>query len=236
MADIVLVHGAWQGAWCWQRVLPALWSAGHRAFAVDLTGLGARRHLFRPDIGLADHVEDLVQTLEAEELQHVVLVGHSYGGMVITGTAERCFGRLSALVYLDAVVPLPGESWSSTHSPATQADRRAQIAAHGALAPPDPAVFGLAGGDRDWIARRQVPQPGGCYDASLSFDVDRWQRLPRHFIDCHAPALPTIDGSRARARCQPGWQLHRLATGHDPMISMPAELAQVLIGIASPAH
>lgn len=233
MAKVVLVHGAWQGAWCWQRVLPALWCASHHALAVDLTGLGARRHLFRPDLGLADHIEDLVQTLEAEELQRVVLVGHSYGGMVITGAAQRCHERLSALVYLDAVVPLPGESWSSTHSPGTQADRRAQVAACGALAPPDPAVFGLAGGERDWVARRQVPHPGGCYDATLSFDLDRWRSLPRHFIDCQAPALPTIDASRARVGSQPGWQTHRLPTGHAPMVSMPAQLAGVLIDIAS---
>ena len=224
MANVVLVHGAWHGAWCWRKLLPGLWVAGHRAFAVDLTGLGARRHLFRPDIGLAHHVDDVVATLEAEELQQVVLVGHSYAGMVITGVADRCAERLAALVYLDAVVPESGESWSSTHTPATQAERRAQIAQHGGLIPPDPSAFGLQGDDRDWVLRRQSLHPGGCYDEPLYFDTSRWSGLRRHFIDCQAPALPTVAASRQRARAQPGWQVAALQSGHDAMISAPDAL------------
>ncbi|WP_374568419.1 alpha/beta fold hydrolase [Ideonella sp.] len=228
MADVVLVHGAWHGAWCWRKLLPGLWAAGHRAFAVDLTGLGARRHLFRPDIGLAHHIDDVVATLEAEELQRAVLVGHSYAGMVITGVADRCAERLAALVYLDAVVPDSGESWSSTHTPATQAQRRAQIAEYGGLLPPDPSVFGIEGADRDWVLRRQSLHPGACYDEPLHFDVKRWSGLRRHFVDCQSPALPTIATSRQRARAQPGWQVSALPTGHDAMISAPQALALLL--------
>jgi pimeloyl-ACP methyl ester carboxylesterase len=232
MADFVLVHGAWHGAWCWRKVLPLMWAAGHRAFAVDLTGLGARRHLSRRDIGLADHVTDVLATLEAEELERAVLVGHSYAGMVITGVADRVSDRLAALVYVDAVVPRRGESWSSTHTPATQAERRAAIAERGAIAPPDPSVFGLEGSDREWVARRQCDQPGGCYDETLGFDESRWATLRRHFIDCNAPALPTIAASRKRVRSDPTWQIHALATGHDPMISAPQELASLLCKVA----
>lgn len=224
MADLVLVHGAWHGAWCWRKLLPDLWAAGHRVFTVDLTGLGARRHLFRPDIGLADHVADVVETLESEELEQAVLVGHSYAGMVITGAADRCAARLSALVYLDAVVPESGESWSGTHSATTQAERRAQIAEHGGLVPPDPSAFGIQGPDRDWVLRRQSLHPGACYDEPLHFDSARWARLQRHFIDFTSPALPTIAASRQRVRQQPGWRLAELATGHDAMISAPEAL------------
>ena len=233
MADFVLVHGAWHGAWCWRKLLPLIWSAGHRAFAVDLTGLGARRHLARHDVGLSTHVQDVVATLEAEELQRAVLVGHSYAGMVITGVAERAGSRLAALVYLDAVVPRSGERWSSTHTPATQAERRAAIAEHGGIAAPDPSVFGLTGDDREWVARRQCDQPGGCYDEALHFDEARWRALTRHFIDCNAPALPTIAASRERARSDPSWRVSTLATGHDPMISAPIELASLLGEIAA---
>lgn len=233
MADFVLVHGAWHGAWCWRRVLPGLWAAGHRAFAVDLTGLGARRHLWRPTLGLADHVADVVQTLDSEELTGAVLVGHSYGGMVVTGAADQRPGRIGALVYVDAAVPEPGESWSSTHTPQTQAQRRATIAADGQLPPPDPAVFGLQGEDHAWVQRRQSPQPGGCYDEPLHFDPARRAALRRHFIDCTAPTLATIAESRARVRRQPGWQVHTLATGHDPMVSMPGELAALLLAVAA---
>ncbi len=228
MADVVLVHGAWHGAWCWRKLLPSLWAAGHRVFAVDLTGLGARRHLFRPDIGLANHIQDVVATLEAEELKDTVLVGHSYAGMVITGVAERCAERLSTLVYLDAVVPESGESWSSTHTAATQAERRAQIAEHGGLAPPDPSVFGLQGVDRDWVLRRQGLHPGACYDEPLHFDAANQSGLRRVFIDCQSPALPTIATSRQRARSRPGWQVAALPTGHVAMISAPEKLASLL--------
>ena len=229
MADFVLVHGAWHGAWCWQRILPGLWRAGHRAFAVDLTGLGARAHLLRPDIGLHDHANDVVATLEAEELTAAVLVGHSYGGMVITAAATRCPQRIGHLVYVDAVVPAPGESWSSTHTEEVRAARRAHIAQQGVLAAPDPALFGLHGSDRDWVARRQVPHPGGPYDDVLHFDPAALAHLPRTFVDYHAPALATINTSRQRARQTPGWQVHAIATGHDGMISAPeATLAALL--------
>ncbi|HJV71295.1 alpha/beta hydrolase [Ideonella sp.] len=235
MADFVLVHGAWHGAWCWRKLLPSLWAAGHRAFAVDLTGLGARRHLYRRELGLADHVADVVAVLESEELQQAVVVGHSYGGMVITGAADRCPDSVAALVYIDAVVPRNGERWSSTHSPDTQAQRRAQIAEVGGLAPPDPSVFGLSGADRDWVLRRQSIQPGGCYDDALRFDEARWSRWRRYFIDCTGPALPTIATSRERVRAEPGWHVDTLSTGHDPMISAPEALSALLLRIARTA-
>lgn len=191
MADVVLVHGAWHGAWCWRKLLPSLWAAGHRAFAMDLTGLGARRHLFRADIGLADHIQDVVATLEAEELRDAVLVGHSYAGMVITGVAERCGERLSTLVYLDAVVPEPGESWSSTHTATTQAERRAQIAEHGGLTPPDPSAFGLQGADRDWscAAKACIPAPATTSHCTSTLRA--------------SPAFAAFSSTASRPLCRP---------------------------------
>lgn len=230
--DYVLVHGAWHGAWCWRRVLPGLWAAGHRAFAVSLTGVGERAHLLRPDIRLQTHADDVCAVIEAEELQGAVLVGHSYGGMVITAVADRLADRLSHLVYLDAVVPEPGESWSSGHAPETRAARRAAISATGTLPPADPAAFGLQGEDAAWVARRQTPQPGGVYDDPLHFDAQRINRLPRTFIDCTSPALATIDVMRRRVRATPGWQVVEIATGHDPMVSAPEELLAALLAVA----
>jgi pimeloyl-ACP methyl ester carboxylesterase len=229
MADFVLVHGAWHGGWCWKKLLPGLQAAGHRAFALTLTGLGERAHLMSPTITLQTHVQDVCGLIEHEELQGAVLVGHSYAGMVITGVAQQVdTERLSHLVYLDAVVPQPGEAWSSGHSPDTQTARRAVIAQSGQLAPPNPEVFGLQGDDHAWVQRRQTPQPGGCYDSVLHFDPMRVQRWPRHFIDCTLPALPTIDAARRRVRAELGWTVHELRTGHDPMVSAPQELLQVL--------
>lgn len=232
MADFVLVHGAWHGAWCWRRVLPALWSAGHRAFAVSLSGVGERAHLAPKSITLDTHIADVVNVIEAEELLDAILVGHSYAGIVITGVAARAAARLRHLVYLDAVVPLSGESWSCGHAPETRAARRQAIAEHEALPAPDPAIFGLTGADAAWVARRQTPHPGAVYDAKLEFDAERIARLPRTFISCTAPQLATIDASRARARSQPGWNFVELATGHDPMISAPESLLRVLLALA----
>jgi pimeloyl-ACP methyl ester carboxylesterase len=229
MSDFVLVHGAWHGAWCWQRVLPALWRAGHRAFPVSLTGVGERALALSPAITLATHIQDVVAVLDAEELVGCVLVGHSYGGMVITGAAEERPDRIGRLVYLDAVVPLSGEAWSARHPPETQRERRERIADHGQLPVPDPAVYGLTGPDREWVARRLTPQPGGVYDSPLTFDESRWRELPRTFIDCQDPALATMAGMRQRVQGQPGWTVVALPTGHDAMISAPELLVEVLL-------
>jgi hypothetical protein len=162
-------------------------------------------------------------------------VGHSFGGIVITGVADRLQqarpGLLAQLVYLDAVTPHPGESWSSQHSPETQQARIEAAAASGGLSfpPPDASVFGLSGADRDWVNRRQTPQPLAVYRQALDFDAARVAALPRSFIDCTSPALPTIAVMRQRVRSEPGWKVHELATGHDPMVSAPRELAQLLL-------
>lgn len=232
MADFVLVHGAWHGAWCWKRILPGLWKAGHRAFAVTLTGTGERACQLSPDITLRTHIDDVAAVIEAEELQQAIVVGHSYGGMVITGVADRMPQRIGHLVYLDAVVPLPGESWSSGHPAQTQAQRREAIAATGSIPPADPSLFGLSGEDAQWVARRQTSHPGGVYDDRLHFDAARIAALPRTFIDCNAPALATIAPMRERVRQQPGWQVHEIATGHDAMISAPDELLRLLLAMA----
>lgn len=232
MTDVVLVHGAWHGAWCWRRVLPPLWAAGHRVVTVTLTGSGERAHQLSPAITLGTHVDDIVTAVRAEECRDAVLVGHSYGGLPVTGAADVLGDAVARLVYVDAVVPEPGDSWSTRNPPEVQGQRRAAIAAHGYLPPPDPAAFGLTGDDAAWVDRRQTPQPAGVYDDPLPFDARRWAARPRTFVDCTAPPLVTIDPSRRLVREQPGWELVELATGHDPMVSAPDALAEVLLTVA----
>lgn len=238
MSALVLIHGAWHGAWCWRRVLPGLRAAGHEAHAVTLTGVGERAHLLRPDLRLRDHIADVLGLIDAEELgDDLVLVGHSYGGLVMTGVADALLARglkPRHLVYVDAVTPHPGESWSSQHAPETVRARLEAAAQRpgGAMPPPDAAVFGLDGADRDWVNRRQTPQPAGVYQDRLDFDAARIATLPRTFIDCTAPALPTIAVMRERVRREPGWQVVELATGHDPMISAPEALVTLLLDCA----
>lgn len=236
-AAIVLVHGAWHGAWCWRRLLPLLRGAGVQAHAVTLTGVGERAHLLSPSVDLHTHIQDVLGLIEAEELQRVVLVGHSYAGMVVTGAADRLQrerpGSLAHLVYLDASVPRPGESWSSPHPEATRQGRVEAAKSSGGLSfpPPDAQVFGLEGADREWVNRRQTPQPFSVYQQVLDFDAARVAAVPRTFIDCTSPALATIAPSRERVRSEPGWQVVALATGHDPMVSEPKALADLLLGI-----
>ncbi len=254
---IVLVHGAWGGAWIWRRVLPLLREAGHEVHAATLTGDGDRAHLRTAEIGLQTHIDDVLALIRAEELSDVLLVGHSYGGLVITGVAAALqsadegseadddaqaqaqaqadlgTGRLSGLAYVDAMVPAPGEGWGVSHSPEVAAARIAAAAAHGGtLPPPDPEGFGLSAADADWLRRRHVAHPFGMYREPLHFDATPLQSLPRLFIDCTAPAYPTIAPSRERVRQQPGWQVAELETGHFPMVSEPAALAARLLEFA----
>lgn len=242
MADFLLVHGAWHGAWCWRHVTQALVRAGHRAHAVTLTGVGERAHLLHRGITLETHIQDVHAALEAEELADVVLVVHSYAGMLGTALADRHPGRLRHLVYVDAVVPRPGESWSSTHASATREARlrAAEASPDYAFPPPDPAVFGLAAADHAWVQRRQTPHPGGTYLSPLAFDPRRVASVPRTFIDCTTPPLATIDVVRQRVRDPKFWdgawtanaRVRCLATGHDPMISAPEDLTALLLEAA----
>src|SRR3954454_14928765 len=132
MATFVLIAGAWQGGWCWQRVSPRLRAAGHEVYTPTLTGLGERVHLVRPDVTLETHVTDILNVLRFEDLGDVTLVGHSYGGMVITGVADRAPDRVSRLVYLDALVPNDGESLHDLNSPARRAEHIEGARASGA--------------------------------------------------------------------------------------------------------
>lgn len=245
MANYVLVHGAWHGAWCWQRVSAQLARSGHRVHAVTLTGLGDRAHLLSPLVTLETHIADVANTLVAEELDDVILAVHSYAGMLGTAVADRMPQRLKHLVYVDAVVPRPGESWSSTHASATREARlaAAQASADYSFPAPDPAIFGLAGPDHAWVQRRQTPHPGHTYQATLQFDPHRVASVPRTFIDCTRPALATIDAVRQRVRDPRFWDgawvegggisVVELASGHDPMITAVEKLVEILLAPGS---
>lgn len=243
MANFVLVHGAWHGGWCWQRVTSLLQAQGHRVHAVTLTGLGERAHLLAPNITLDTHIDDVISAIEVEELHDVILAVHSYAGMIGTAVADRLGKHLKHLVYVDAVVPKPGESWSSTQSAAVQQQRlsAAQATTRFSFPPPDPEVFGLKGEDHEWVKRRQTPHPGNTYQAPLDFDIARVAAIARTFVNCTQPALGTIEPSRLRVKDPKFWdgawlpnsKVVEIKTGHDPMISEPAALAKILIDCAA---
>jgi len=233
--NYVLVHGAWHGGWCWRRVADRLVAAGHRVFCPTLTGLGERAHLLTREVNLSTHIQDVVALLEAEELSEVVLVGHSYGGIVITGVAARAKARLSQLVYLDSAIVADGESWSDVLPPEAVAARRKAGQASGkvSLPVPDAAVFGLAdAADIAWVQRRMTPQPFGGFDQKMHWDGPIGNGVPKVYIDCTDPAYAGLAALKARYRGKPDWKWTEIKTGHDAMVSAPGELTQILLGYA----
>jgi pimeloyl-ACP methyl ester carboxylesterase len=228
----VLVHGAWHGGWCWAKVARLLRDAGHEVFTPTLTGLGERAHLARPEIDLETHIQDVVAVLETEELRGVTLVGHSYGGMVITGAAARATaGRLAQLVYLDAFVPEAGKALLDYVGPRAEAMREAaRTQGEGWKIPSfPPERFGVTSQrDTEWLTRRLVPQPLRTFEQPLP--AAGGERLKRTYIYCSKPAMGAFDQFAPRLRDDRKWVFHDVKTGHDAMVTAPGEIAKILMG------
>jgi pimeloyl-ACP methyl ester carboxylesterase len=231
----VLVHGAWHGGWCWRLVAEALRGAGHRVITPTQTGLGERRHLLRPGLTLDLFVDDIVNVLEAEELEEVVLVGHSFGGNAISGAADRVPERLRHLVYLDAMVIEGGQTPFGTMPEEVVATRRRQAAESGGLTIPCPptAAFGIPEGHalEGWVRRRLTPHPAGTYESPLTLRHPLGNGVKRTYIACTAPVYAPLAPTQARLRGRPGWGWQEIATGHDAMVTAPEELARMLMAI-----
>jgi pimeloyl-ACP methyl ester carboxylesterase len=231
-----LVHGAWHGGWCWRRVADRLAAAGHRVFCPTLTGLAERAHLLGREVNLTTHIADVVGLLEAEELNEAVLVGHSYGGIVITGVAARAKARLRQLVYLDSAIVEDGGSWSSAAPPGVAAERRklAQESSSGLSMPvPKAEVFGLREPrDIDWVQRRMTPHPFAPYDQKMHWGGPVGNGLPKVYVDCTDPAYAGLAALKDRYRGKAEWPFIELKTGHDAMVSAPVETAKLLLEFA----
>lgn len=234
MTTYVLVHGAWHGGWCWKRVAPLLRAAGHEVYAPTLTGLGERAHLLIPDVGLDTHVRDIVNVLTYEDLRDVVLVGHSYAGMVVAGVAEQAAERLAHLLYLDAFVPWEGQSQLELVGGERAAALREQADREGDgwRLPPIPLeVFGVTDADDlAWARPRLGLQPLKTFEQPVPQTSPAAAALPRTFIRCSAWAGFTAYADRART--ETGWRVRELATGHDAMITAPEDLAHLLLTVA----
>lgn len=232
----VLVHGAWHGGWCWRRVVPRLAAAGHRVLTATLTGLGERAHLLTPGTGLSTFAQDVMAVIEAEEAEDVVLVGHSFGGVVITMVADRMAERIARLVYLDATVLRSGESAFSVLAPdIVAARRRAAAASPGGLTMPVPsaAAFGVSEpADAAWLMRRLTPHPLKSYEDVVALAHPFGHGLPKTYVACTAPDYAALAAVRARVRAEPGWDWRTLATGHDAMVTAPQALADLLLDLA----
>ncbi|MBI2961138.1 MAG: alpha/beta fold hydrolase [Betaproteobacteria bacterium] len=226
----VLIHGAWHGAWCWRRVAPLLRAAGHEVFAPSLTGLGERAHLARPDTGLETHIADVVMLLEMEDLEDVILVGHSYAGMVITGAAGRAPERIRRLVYLDAFLPEDGKAAIDYIPPERATRQREQAEKAGSIEPLSLAGFGVtAEEDARWVSRHLVRQPARTFLEPVRIaNPAALARMERIYIDCDS-ATGTFTQFAAKVRADPSWRFFELPCGHDAMVIDPQAVARLLL-------
>ena len=233
MSAFVLVHGAWHGGWCWDRVAPRLRAAGHEVHAPTLTGLSERAHLLSPLVGLETHVEDVVRLLDVLDRPDVVLVGHSYAGQVVTAAADRRPGLVAARVYLDAFVGADGEA-ARDLLPETVEHHWASSAAEqgfGWLVPVRRlSVLGVTEQrDVDWLTPRLTPHPWKTYTDPLRL-TGAGDDVPATFVEC-VSWMRVFAGQADRARAR-GWPVHELETGHEAMVTAPAALADLLLAIA----
>jgi len=232
MATFVLVHGAWHGAWCWRRVARLLIARGHEVFAPTLTGVGERSHLLRPDIDLDTHVLDVVNLMKWQELSQVVLVGHSYGGMVVSGAAEKSPDAISSLVMLDAFVPESGQSLVDMQpSEVREAFVAAERGGATTMPPRSAAVFNVNEKDRAWVDAQCTPHPIRCFTQKLALTGARERIAKKTYIRAlHYSSVP-FDRCLAATRSR-GWLVHELPCGHDVMLDMPERLTDILLDAA----
>ena len=234
MATYVLVHGGWSGAHGFRRVRPLLRDAGHEVFTPSLTGIGERAHLASPQVGLGTHVRDVVNQVLYEDLDGIVLLGFSYGGLVVTGALEHIAPRVRHLVYLDAFVPDDGDSLFGLvgRPPAGPLTvEETWLVPPPARAFDDPAEAAFANA-------RRTPHPVGCFTEAvrLARPLESYP-FSRTYIratadEPDAPAADVFDAAAARARTSPDWRYHEIATGHMVASNRPHELSQLLLELA----
>ncbi|MBK0394899.1 alpha/beta fold hydrolase [Ramlibacter algicola] len=239
---VVLVHGAWHGGWCWDKVRPRLEAAGHRVLAPSLTGLGDREHLRHPIPSLDTHVADIVDLVESEDLHGVVLVGHSYGGMVITGAADALRDRVRHLVYLDAAVPADGQTFASFVpgiTPEDVARREAafrSMAPDGAWLPPiSPAMVGVSDPeDVAWLQRCLRPHPLRTWLDPLRLPHGGHAGLPKTYVLATNPPTTAMGYPRVAEIARGGeWTPREIDCGHDMMVVAPERTASLIAEAAA---
>ncbi|MCH2513108.1 MAG: alpha/beta hydrolase [Chloroflexi bacterium] len=244
MKPYVLVHGAWHGGWCWKKTAPLLRDAGAEVFAPTLTGMGERAHLNdRLDpaqITLDVHIQDIVQLMRYEGLEDVVLVGHAYAGMVITGVAEVCPERIAHMVYVNGVIPADGESMAdqliAVRGEEFAAWVRDQIEnGDGFLpAPASAEEVGRRWGITDpedlaWVGANVTPQPAAAMASPVRMGNPKAAEIPKNFVGGGESGFDSVS-ERAR---QAGWGIYPVDSGHDTMITHAPELADILLEIGS---
>ena len=229
----ILVHGAWHGGWAWQRVTDRLRARGHSVFAPTNTGLGERAHLLRPGIDLSLHIVDVLGVIKYERLRNFVLVGHSYGGGVISGIAEAVGDAIQSIVFLDAFIPDNGDSTLDLVQPAVQDVIRGALA-RGEITVPvrDAAAFKVNEKDRAWVDSLATPQPIATFTEKLKLTGARERIANKTYIRASGYPNVSFEKALARVKADPSWRTYEVPCGHDVMIDDPDRLTEILLEVA----
>ena len=229
MATFVVAHGAWSAGWVWKKMHPLMAARGHRLVTPTYTGVGERAHLANPDVDLETHIADILGVLEMEDLSVVNLIGHSYGGMVATGVADRARERIKQLIYLDAFAPHDGEALFDLVSPEMRAQRN--TGSDGWRIPPTPMPPDTPPEDVEWCKPRRVPQPAMTFEQKLKLQNGPLT-LPRHYIYCLRRSPDDRFRPFYERAKREGWGTSEIDASHNPHVTCPEVLAELLTRIA----
>jgi pimeloyl-ACP methyl ester carboxylesterase len=229
----VLVHGSSAGGWCYRRVADLLERRGHKVFAPTLTGLGERSHLMSGMITLDTHITDIVNVIRWEGLDDFVLVGHSYGGWIISGVAEQVEKKIASIVFLDAFMPENGQRVLDTNSPRSRAEIEQALAKAEVSRPaPHPSVWKVNERDQAWVKEKFTAQPIGVAFTPIRLTGAR-DRVPKKtYVRATGYDNPNFEKAYAKAKADPSWRTYELPCGHEVMIDMPERTAEILLDVA----
>ena len=232
MPDIVVAHGAWSAGWAWKKMRSRMAARGHTLWTPTYTGLGERAHLASPEVNLSTHIDDVVAVLEMEDLTDVVLIGHSYGGMVATGVADRAPERVARIIYLDAFVPENGQALIDfLPQQARQRMLDSVKSGDGWRVTPNPVPPDTSDDDAAWVAKFRMPQSVRCFQQPIRLRAKL--TLPRSYIQCMRYADHGPFGQFAARAKTEGWRLDELDSSHSPNVTAPGALMELLQRILS---
>ncbi|MEA2921279.1 MAG: hypothetical protein QOF07_1242 [Bradyrhizobium sp.] len=224
----LVCHGAWSAGWAWKKMRPLMRAAGHDLVTPTYTGLGEREHLANPSIDLETHIQDIQNVIKYEDLRDIVLIGHSYGGMVATGVADRVRDRIAQLIYIDAFVPRHGQSLLDLNEQARQRMLDAVKVGDGWRMPPNPTPPDTPPADVEWLSARRVNQPFKCFEMPLQLHGGELT-LPRSYIYAlRATPADTFRPFAERAKSEAGWRYYEIDASHAPNVTAPEALFGLL--------
>lgn len=234
MTSFVVAHGAWSAGWAWRRMHSELSSRGHRLATPTWTGIGERRHLASADVTLSTHIEDLVMHMEVEDHDDVVLVAHSYGGMVATGALPRLGSRVRRVIYLDAVLPGRGQSMLDLIAPEAREaiETATEAIGDGWRVPSNPPPADTSEEDLLWIGPRRVAQPIGTFREPCPAGVED-VTVPAAYVYCTRVGPGDMFGPFAAAARRLGWPTVEIDASHSPNITAPSLLADTLEALSA---